>query len=282
MEISPKPHDLATNTRRIFSRSISTARNELHWFGYRTSATGRKNTVHLAALRNKYLGRRVFVLGNGPSLLKCDLKALNSELTIGSNAIFLLAQSHNFLPTFLTVEDRLVAEDRAVELNAVTGTTKLVPFDLRSFVKQDPSTIYVNFVRNYSRFPKFSANFANRVFWGGTVSYLNLQLAHFLGCSEIVLVGFDHSYRVRDQVRGAVIVSTRADENHFDPTYFGPGYRWHDPNVARMEQAYIKAREFLTDAGSPIYNATVGGHLEVFPRRPFETFVSKSEPSHVA
>ena len=48
--------------------------------------------------------------------------------------------------------------------------------------------------------------------------------------------------------------------NHIHPDYFGPGYRWHDPNVARMEAAYHCARRELESAGITVMNATAGGH----------------------
>jgi len=39
--------------------------------------------------------------------------------------------------------------------------------------------------------------------------------------------------------------------------------------VDRMEQAYVKAQEISERTGVPIFNATAGGHLEVFPRVDF-------------
>ena len=63
-----------------------------------------------------------------------------------------------------------------------------------------------------------------------------------------------------------VITSDREDVNHIHPNYFGKGYRWHDPNLVRMEQAYLEARRFLEGHGVSVKNATIGGKLEVFER----------------
>ena len=225
-------------------------------------------------LLNCYAGRRCFVIGNGPSLSQTPLDLLTNEVTIASNGIFLLFGETSFRPTFYTVEDRLVAEDRAPVINQLRGMAKIFPADLWRYLKEDEETIYVNLKHGqYSGFPKFSDRFDEVVYWGGTVTFMNLQLAWYLGCHEVYLVGIDHTYRPSspmDTVEGNVITSQSADVNHFHPDYFGPGYRWHDPKVDRMELAYLEARRFFTEHGGVIYNATIGGKLELFPRVNFE------------
>lgn len=232
---------------------------------------GKANYQHLETFRNLYSGRRCFIMGNGPSLMKNDLTLLKNEITIGSNGIFLIFDKMGFKPTYLTVEDGLVAEDRAGELNNVSGTQKVFPWDLSQWLKQDEYTTYINFIRGFNNKPKFTNNLLKRAYWGGTVSYLNLQLAYFVGCSEIYLIGFDHNYKIKDKIEKNVIVSQRSDENHFHPNYFGPGYRWHDPMVWRMELAYTVARKFFLEHDVKIYNATAGGNLEVFERCNFDS-----------
>lgn len=234
------------------------------------SPQGRRNKMRLASHRGKFAGRRCFVMGNGPSLLECDLNLLKDEVTICSNVHYLIWDKLEYIPTYLTVEDRLVAEDRANELAQLTHLTKIFPRDLSYCLKSDEDTLFVRFIRDYQPFPRFSENFENVVYWGGTVSFLNLQLAHYLGCREIYLIGFDHKYKVPDDVTDNVITSSADDVNHFHPDYFGKGYRWHDPNVERMELAYGAAHRFLGMRGVTVKNATVGGELEVFPRVDFQ------------
>ena len=48
--------------------------------------------------------------------------------------------------------------------------------------------------RKVQKFPLYSHDFLNESFWGGTVMYLNIQLAEYLGCNPIYLVGVDLSY----------------------------------------------------------------------------------------
>ena len=231
-----------------------------------------RNEKRLLSLKNLHRKRRVFIIGNGPSLKKTDIRLLKNEITIGCNGIFLIFDDIGFLPSFYTVEDTLVAEDRAETINKIQGTVKIFPYDLKYCLKPDKDTVYVNFIRQFPGFPKISADFESCVYWGGTVTFLNIQLAYYLGSREIYLVGVDHSYREpteKDEQEGFTILSHSPDVNHFHPDYFGPGFRYHDPKVERMEVAYKKAKEFFEKNNGVIYNATAGGNLEVFERVDF-------------
>ena len=237
-----------------------------------------KNFAKLRALKQRHRGQRIFIIGNGPSLKKTNIRLLKKEITIGCNGIFLIFDEMGFLPTYYTVEDTLVAEDRANTINRIQGTTKVFPYDLRYCLRPDSDTIFINFLRRYRGFPQFSPLFENRAYWGGTVTYLNMQLAYYLGAREIYLVGIDHNYSAPatgDTQQGTVITSGSQDRNHFDPGYFGPGFRYHDPMPERMETAYRKAKKFFESHGVAIYNATLGGKLEVFERINFMNIFNK-------
>ncbi len=236
---------------------------------WRVSPSGRHNQQRLRQLRDSCQGKRCFVIGNGPSLSQTDLTRLAGEITIGCNNLFLMFDRMGFRPTFYTVEDTLVAQDRADEIRGITGVTKVFPRDVARWLRSDDATVYVNFARSYPGFPRFSGNLNQVAYWGGTVTLFNLQLAYYIGCREVYLIGIDHNYTIPadlDPTVDGVIVSQGADVNHFDPNYFGQGYRYHNPRVERMENAYVAAREFAAAHGMKIYNATIGGKLEVFPR----------------
>lgn len=229
------------------------------------------NDRRIASFRDRYRGRRAFIIGNGPSLNRLDLTLLKDEITFGVNSIYLNREKMGFLPTHYVVEDTHVAEDRADEINRLCGTHKWFGNYLRYCLDADPDVIWLN-VRfrydPYAGFPHFSRD-AGRMLWvGGTVSYLCMQLAYYMGVSETYLVGFDHSYVIPAdaKISGNSITSQSDDPNHFHPDYFGRGYRWHDPQVDRMEASYLRARGEFERAGRRIFNATAGGKLEVFPR----------------
>ena len=236
------------------------------------------NHRRILALRDKHKGERCFVIGSGPSINKMDLSPLKDEITFGFNAFFLIRDRVGFLPTYYLVEDPLPAEDNAGILNDLDGTTKIFPIDLRHCLKPDSNTIYVYFDRYYSDYPspdfsRFSEDALRCVYWGGTVAYMGLQIAYYMGIREVYLIGIDLDYKIPDYAKDSVIVSREADSSHFHPNYFGPGKRWHHPKVERMARAFEYAGEFFTANGGVIYNATLGGKLDVLPRISYEDII---------
>lgn len=237
-----------------------------------------ENEKRIATYKDYHKGGRAFILGNGPSLNLCDLKLLKNEITFGVNSIFLNYDNMGFHPTYYVVEDVFVAEDRANEINRYHGPVKFFGNYLRYCLADSDRTLWLNTrfrYDNYPGFPHFSHNALRNVWTGGTVSYICIQLAYYMGFSEVYLLGFDHSYTIPAdaKISGTEIVSTSDDPNHFHPDYFGKGYRWHDPMVERMEVAYRRAKEEFESTGRKIYNATEGGKLEVFDRVKYSSLV---------
>ena len=83
----------------------------------------------------------------------------------------------------------------------------------------------------------------------------------------MVLVGFDHKYSQPEGTQeGDIIFSEGEDPNHFLSSYFR-GRQWQGANVERMEEMYRLAYAIFQANGREIVNATVGGNLELFPRK---------------
>jgi len=229
------------------------------------------NTARLRALRNRHSGQRCFVIGSGPSVNQQDLRPLANEVTFGFNAFYLAAQRFGFLPTYYLVEDPLPAADNAPALRSLRRTTKIFPWDLRRLLPPDEATIYVHFDRHYGDFPepgfpRFSDDAVRVVYWGGTVAYMALQLACYMGFTDVYLLGIDLTYQVPANRTSDVIVSDGPDPNHFHLDYFGPGKRWHDPKVERMQRSFEVARDGLEARGRRLLNAGAGGNLQRIPR----------------
>ena len=118
------------------------------------------------------------------------------------------------------------------------------------------------------------------MFWGGTVVYMNLQLAAHMGCNPIYLTGMDLTYSIPDSadIKGGIITSTENDPNHFDPTYFGAGKRWHLPHTDVMQRCLVHAYRSLRQKGFDVYNLTEGGNLLEVPRRSYAEIVQSLGP----
>lgn len=258
---------------RYLSRKVNEVIRSFLW-RHEITQDIRKNKNELRALANKHLNQPCVIIGGGPSINKMNLTELKDIVTIGCNAFYLKHEEIGFVPTYYTVEDPLPAEDNKEEIAAIDGTTRIIPWDLKSTIQSKKDTIYVNFRRSKvsyrnSKFPLYSHDFLEESHWGGTVMYFNIQLAEYLGCNPIYLIGVDLTYNVPDTVvkNGAVLTSTENDENHFDPRYFGAGKRWHLPETERMQKAFEVANAELGKIGKNLYNSTIGGNLKNIPRK---------------
>ncbi|WP_119342988.1 6-hydroxymethylpterin diphosphokinase MptE-like protein [Facilibium subflavum] len=233
----------------------------------------RQNKKKLAALKNKHLNQPCIIIGGGPSINKMDLNRFKDMVTIACNGFYLKMEELDFIPTYYTVEDHLPATDNKLEIMSLKETIKVIPYDLKHIIKPDNDTVYINFLRSYMRpknehFPLFGDEFEKKSYWGGTVLYMNIQLAHYLGCNPIYLIGVDLSYKVPNTVKkaGAVLTSTEDDMNHFDPRYFGKGKKWHLPETQRMQQSFTKAYHELKKRNVKLVNAGVDSQLKVIPK----------------
>jgi len=226
----------------------------------------------LQQLRDRHRGGRCFILGNGPSLNRTDLGPLKNEITFGTNAIFLHYAEMGFEPTYYGVCDPL-AEDRADEINALSGSTRFFPQDLVYCLKPAPDVVYLPFhYTNPEPVPRFSTDASKVVYLGATVTFMCLQLAYHLGCNPVYLIGMDHSYTRRHDAKG--VMSDSADPDHFSPGYLAKGKPFNPYRCERVEQLFQLAREAFEADGRQIINATVGGKLEVFPRADYNEIVS--------
>ena len=231
---------------------------------------------HLDHVKDKYLGKRCFIVGNGPSLNEMDLNLMKDDYVFVSNSFYLKFGELEFIPQFITLEDHLVAEDNQCEFLNLKGIDKYYPFDLRKILFKDENSTYVNMHRatlhhSSSKFPLFSDNCSENIYWGGTVLYMSLQLAAHMGFSEVYLIGVDLSYKIPNDtlLKGTVLTSQSDDPNHFDAKYFGKGKRWHMPEVDRMQKAFDRAYEAMDQKGIKLYNSTLGGNLVNIPRKEF-------------
>jgi len=251
----------------------------------------------IKSLENRYFGDRCFILGNGPSLNQTDLSYLKNEVSIASSGIFHLFKENNYRPTYYTVVDFIFAQqyakiiDRVIQSDNITG---ILLNSLKKYIQGDDSTIWVNFLPtwvhgHYSQYtqenmemnrenpllPEFSEDLVRGIHDAGTVTYVNLQLALYMGFKEIYLIGVDHNYHIEKTIQtqdeDILISDYEVDPNHFSPNYTPKGHKMAVPRVSIMESAYYKARKVAESQGVNIYDATKGGHLRVYQKVDYDS-----------
>lgn len=237
----------------------------------------RKNQTELLKLKNVYQGKRCFIIGNGPSLTATDLDKLKKEYTFASNRIFKIYEETEWRPTFYACQDGVVLESIREELQSVIPQSQLAFIATNQYKKCGnlfkglPNVLWLplRYVPPKKNIYKFSENIEKEVIEGLTVTYSCMQLAVYMGFTQIYLLGVDHNYAVEFDADGNIV-----NENKEAKNYFGGDENQNvattPPKVIEMSRAFISANKFSKLNGFTIYNATRGGKLEVFERVDFD------------
>jgi hypothetical protein len=237
---------------------------------YRTSMR------RLPRFHNKHVGERCFVIGNGPSLRDTDMSLLKDEFTIGTNRIYMNFDRMGFETSYHVCVNELVVEQCAAEIAALK-MPKFIGWHCRDLV---PFADDMQFLWTRSGLRSwFFTDLTEGCWEGSTVTMVAIQLAYYMGFREVVLVGVDHSYQFNGDPHAAV-VSEGHDPNHFDPNYFGKGFKWHLPDLQGSELSYRVARHVFEQSGRRIVDATVGGKLQVFPKVAYESLFPRRSMTH--
>ena len=205
--------------------------------------------------------RTCVVVANGPSLRKSLGPQLFEHDLIISNFAYKDDQLCKHAKYF-TIVNYTVAAQVYSDWRHLRHIDKIFPFWLGQYIPRDSNTYYVN----ATVVPEFSVDATKYLSWRSTVSYFNMQLAYSLGYRTILLVGFDNSYVQPAAIKeGDTIHQTSDDPNHFMAGYF-KGKTWQAADTDNMSESYLHALAFCLDSDCRIYNCTVGGRLEIFPR----------------
>jgi hypothetical protein len=253
-------------------RPLNNLRLAPYYFSWLLSDQGQKHTeAVLGPLKGKYQGCRCVIIGNGPSLNKMDLSILRDEYTFGLNRIYLLFDKLGFETTFLVSTNGFVLRQFAEDFLR-TNSLKFFNWLHRKPFIADQSTVFLCAKPSLD----IDGNILQGYFPGsGTVTNLALELAYYLGFSEVILIGVDHSYNINGQ-SGLPVTSKGDDQNHFSKEYFGKGTVWQLPNFQAMELGYKKNRELFEMDNRVIVDATVGGKLNIFPKVIFSDYINQS------
>jgi len=226
----------------------------------------RESIARLAALKDAYRGKRCFIIGNGPSLRETDISKLKGEYTFGMNRVYLAFDDWGFQTSFLVSVNDLVIEQCVADFLALEMPRF---FSWRSRKFFEPSNLPISqlptFLHTTYTGPKFASDARGRLWEGATVTNVCLQLAFHMGFSQAILIGVDHSYAAKGKPN-TTVVSEGEDRSHFDPRYFGKGFRWQLPDLDTSEQGYWLARQAYEAAGRSVLDATIGGQLRIFPK----------------
>jgi hypothetical protein len=229
----------------------------------------------LEQFQNIHKGERCFIVATGPSLRIEDVNRLQGEYTFGVNSCLTMYDKTDWRASYYGIVDanavsilgeKLKSEEIPTffytDVDAVYDGDNGVPFP-----KDDSANILTDtfWKRLFpKKFPEtdFSGDITKVVYTGKSVVYAMLQIAAYMGFSEIYLIGVDCNYAQPKMYSDNV-------------TYVDFKKKWDQARLQKqgnqMLPQYEIAREYADAHGFKIYNATRGGQLEAFERVDFDT-----------
>jgi hypothetical protein len=230
----------------------------------------------LKKFKDIHKGERCFVIGNGPSLTIQDLEKLKKEYTFASNKIYLVFGETNWHPTYYcTQDDKFIARDFELIKQTVVADNKFIAGNSliwKSIYLPDWIYFFSDSKIFFPRHPQVSKDISKKIIDGFTITYTEIQLAFYMGFSEIYLLGIDHNYSSNLNPDGSI--STTEANNHFYDKNIGSLEAFKDyyyPVLEYSSLAYESAKKYADANGIKIENATRGGKLEVFKRVNFDS-----------
>jgi hypothetical protein len=221
--------------------------------------------VRLRNFRNIHQGEDCFIIGNGPSLKKMDLAPLKKYHTFGLNKIYLLFDKTDLNLSYHVAVNPLVIEQSVRDFETLLHCP--------SFLSYRPAHQLVNHCDHIYYIMTdgsclFQQDLTRQLFEGYTVTYVAMQIAFYMGFDRVFLIGVDHKFTAKGKENEKQYLSGE-DPNHFDPTYFS-NQEWHLPDLEASELSYRLARFFYTRNKRSIYDATLDGKLNIFPKISYE------------
>jgi len=164
----------------------------------------------ITKLHNKYKGERIFLIGNGPSLNNTPLELLKNEYSMGFNKIHKIYTDTEWRPSFYVNGCSLEQNIRSTEFWETVNIgipcffyqrdSKYLPGKNNIFVLNDKKIQNYNSdvektkldVSNITGFENiWSDDISECIYRYNTTIFPGMQIAYYMGFSEIYLVGCD-------------------------------------------------------------------------------------------
>ena len=229
--------------------------------------TKREDSYDYSVLRkfkDIHKGKRCFLVGNGPSVTYEDLDCLrrNKEICFGVNAGYRAFENTKWRPDYYVAIDQYFIEDHIAEINSLE-CVKFFRHLEYSDVRAEGEAYDVHLIPGVVSNHNFSFDIEKGVYSGDTVLYDALQIASYMGFSEIYLIGADMS----------VGVAGNSQANHFykaEKKVQIPVGVW-DPTTAI--EAFGAAHDVLKQQGIRFENATRNAWWDNVPRVEFDSLM---------
>ena len=253
-------------------------------------------------LKNKYTGRRCFIIGGGPSIANVNLSQLSREYTFVVNEFEKNTQHRSLKPKFHIISEsnyftesgpeywrsRFKEKDRDIS----TDTTMIINLGAKSFIEK-----YGLFKQHHIYYVGTQGIFTNNLPFNISIDHyvpnpknsvlMCMMAATWMGFNEIYLLGCEHSFLAQPLGKNKSLGFSHGYEeeaSHIDNTsdeilkkYIGQKElnSNYEMSMASMLQLFRNYRLFYAKARKThpdlkIFNSTPNSFLDVFPMISFE------------
>lgn len=215
------------------------------------------NERKILSLKDIHKGKRCFIIGGSPSLSELDLTKLNNEYTFCNNRGYLLKEKGLNHSTYYVLADKnLVEKEKLMEDFDYDFCSKFFVAGMLNF-PDNLDTVYYNF--GFVKERDFTPDLTLMLNEGETIIYHTIQIAYYLGFSEIYLIGVDLDFK---NIKGHIHKETQ-----------GEIQRQKDISM-KTSHIMLKYMDYATDYieahNRHIFNASPKGIVDCMPRVKYE------------
>lgn len=277
---------LLRGTKYNFQQASKLCHNSAEWISTKIPilSTDKELLNRNHIFKNKHIGSRCFVIGNGASLKKQDLSLLSNDITIVANAFYKHPIVEKWQPSYYCFADPIFFEGSIAVRNffqnlqqKVHSSKFLVPVYAKNVIENQKllpveQTYYVAYRGKISEGLNYNIDLTKSIPSVINVVQLEIMWAMYMGFSQIYLMGLDHDWLSHQGIDrhfySGITIGNHLKE-HGDLKKFG--YKCRLEYVLQLWQGYDKILKIALGKNINIINATEGGFLDVFKRMNYES-----------
>ena len=238
------------------------------------------DSKYIKKLHNTKKGQSCFIVGNGPSITAEDLDKIIGFDSFASNRVYCIFDRTHWRPSYYMALDRIITrgiqEEDLKELNG--AAIFLYDKEVVDKYKRQYNIHRVLMGGTYNVRPekqvisKVNEDVSKYFTRAQSVTVALFELAIYMGYSNIILLGIDHSFPNE--------VGMDGKETHNDSEHHFDGYKGNIWKIAYKEaitKSYEVIGEYCKNHGIRIINCTRGGNLELFERMNLDDLLKSYE-----
>jgi len=234
--------------------------------------------MDLSIFKDIHKNKRAFLTACGPSLNDVDVSKLEDEIVFGVSLAF---KKEGLNIDYHFIGDMNIARQFAVEISNSNTKTLFVSRGIYELdIIKHPNMYYFEGHGKQS----FHKDVTERIYGGGTSTFLAMQFAYYMGIKKLYVVGLDHYEKIPRykilrsiEMKKPLVSNEEKDIAHFVEDYYGEDIRYYLPDTMKMRKAYYRAKLAYEEDGREIYNASSKTKLSsnILPRKKFEDVIKE-------